>query len=99
MDDQPTVIMPLQFVPMIENRRTGPISYRTYAIATGEVKPREGEAVIDRAAIDKAIAETDLAGLIEQRQHFETLNEATNDRSAASGWSSDSLALPPRSNG
>jgi type VI secretion system protein ImpA len=69
--------MPLQFVPMIENQRTGPINFRSYAIATGELKAREGEAVIDRALVEKAFAETDLAALLEQRHKFHDLNEAT----------------------
>jgi type VI secretion system protein ImpA len=77
IDDLPTVIMPLQFLPMIENRRTGPISYRAYAIATGEIKPREDEAGIEIAMIERAMAETDLPVLIDQRRHFEILHDTT----------------------
>jgi type VI secretion system protein ImpA len=61
---------------MIENRRTGPISYRSYAIATGEIRAREGEAGIELAMIEKAMAETDLPVLIDQRRQFEILQEA-----------------------
>ena len=34
----------LQFLPLIEHKRFGSLSYRGYMIAKGELQPREGEA-------------------------------------------------------
>src|SRR3954469_16177508 len=47
VDTLPTVVMPLQFSPLIDHRRFGPISYRSYMLATAEVPAREGEESID----------------------------------------------------
>jgi type VI secretion system protein ImpA len=54
--DLPTVIFPLQYAPLVEARRLGPISYRTWMIATGEVKPRTGEVQLAQGAITEAIS-------------------------------------------
>src|SRR5262245_18818041 len=48
IDVQPTVIMPLQFLPLVEHRRFGSMNYRTHLIATGAVTPRENEDVTDQ---------------------------------------------------
>jgi type VI secretion system protein ImpA len=55
------VINPLQFLPLIENRRYGTLNYRAYQIAKGEIAA--GEADIDMpdlAAIDRIVSETDI---------------------------------------
>jgi type VI secretion system protein ImpA len=57
--DLPTVIFPLQYAPLVEARRVGPISYRTWMIASGEVKPRTGEVQHPQAAITEAISTAD----------------------------------------
>jgi type VI secretion system protein ImpA len=57
--DLPTVVFPLQYAPLVEARRLGLISYRTWMIATGEVKPRTGEAQLPQAAITEAIGMAD----------------------------------------
>ena len=51
LDDLPVVIFPLQYTPLLNHRRLGPISYRSWMIATGETKPREGEDILEAAAI------------------------------------------------
>ena len=43
LDDMPPVIFPLQYLPLTNHRRLGPVSYRSWMIANGEAKPREGE--------------------------------------------------------
>jgi type VI secretion system protein ImpA len=52
-DALPTVVMPLQFHPLFNNRRYGSISYRTCLIARGEITPREDDTIIDAAALEK----------------------------------------------
>jgi type VI secretion system protein ImpA len=79
IDVQPTVIMPLQFLPLVEHRRFGSMSYRSYLIATGAVAPRENEEVTDQATIDKLIREVDLADLIARRGEFTELQSALDD--------------------
>jgi type VI secretion system protein ImpA len=65
LDVVPTVIMPLQFQPLLNSRRYGWISYRTYLIAAGEVQPREDDLVLDRAALDQVFAAADMDQLRE----------------------------------
>jgi type VI secretion system protein ImpA len=54
--DLPTVVFPLQYAPLCEARRIGAVSYRTWMIANGEVKPRAGEQKHPVAALAQAIA-------------------------------------------
>ena len=61
--DLPTVIFPLQYIPLSEARRHGQISYRTWMIATGEVQPRTGEVQLPQSVITEAISAADPAVL------------------------------------
>jgi type VI secretion system protein ImpA len=63
IDAVPTVIIPLQFLPLFEHRRHGTVTYRTVQIATGEITASEGEPSLDLATIDRILNETDLAQL------------------------------------
>ncbi len=64
IDVFPTVINPLQFQPLIENRRHGTLNFRSYLIAKGELPATDDEAdKLDLATIERIIAETDLAQL------------------------------------
>ena len=73
LDDLPPVIFPLQYLPLTNHRRLGPLSYRSWMIANGEAKPREGEPVLDRAAIESALGETELSELVETRGQLQAL--------------------------
>ena len=73
LDDMPPVVFPLQYMPLINSRRLGSVSYRTWMIATGEAKPREGEEILEPAAIDTAMMEEELPVLIERRGQFQTI--------------------------
>src|SRR5713101_3789631 len=66
----PTVIFPLQYAPLVEARRLGPISYRTWMIATGEVKPRTGEVQLPQAAVTEAISTADPEVLAAARKNI-----------------------------
>jgi type VI secretion system protein ImpA len=74
--DLPTVIFPLQYAPLVEARRLGPISYRTWMIATGEVKPRTGEIQLPQAAITEAISTADPEVLARARQNIAVVKTA-----------------------
>jgi type VI secretion system protein ImpA len=68
--DLPTVTFPLQYAPLVESRRHGPISYRTWMIATGEVKPRTGEVQLPQAIVTEAISAADPEVLAAARKNI-----------------------------
>jgi type VI secretion system protein ImpA len=76
LDDLPAVILPLQYAPLAETERRGPISYRSAMIAGGEVKPRDGEQTFDAAALDRELAEVDLDRLKATRDNLVALRDA-----------------------
>jgi len=62
--DLPTVIFPLQYAPLIEARRLGPISYRTWMIATGEVIP--ARAAMECGMVNRVFPDQSFAADAEQ---------------------------------
>jgi type VI secretion system protein ImpA len=62
IDVLPTVVNPLQFLPLIENRRYGVVTFRAYQIAKGHLSP-SGEGDLDIATIERIVSETDLDAL------------------------------------
>jgi type VI secretion system protein ImpA len=61
IDVFPTVINPLQFLPLIENRRHGSLNYRAYQIAKGEIPAADADVdAPDLGTIERIIGETDL---------------------------------------
>jgi type VI secretion system protein ImpA len=66
----PTVIFPLQYAPLVEAHRLGSISYRTWMIASGEVKPRANENVLTQAAVSDAISAAEPAVLAKTRRNI-----------------------------
>jgi type VI secretion system protein ImpA len=67
LDDLPTVVLPLQHMPLSQTQRQGAVSYRSYMIATGEVKARQGEQAFDLSGIERALSESDLDALLQTR--------------------------------
>ena len=76
LDDPPSVILPLQYAPLVESRRAGTISYRSQMFAAGEAKKREKEEAPDAAAIEQALAEIELPALIGKRDAIRRLGAA-----------------------
>ncbi|MBR0694735.1 ImpA family type VI secretion system protein [Bradyrhizobium lablabi] len=61
IDVFPTVINPLQFLPLIENRRHGSLNYRAYQVAKGEIPAAAADTDMpDLATIERIVGETDL---------------------------------------
>jgi type VI secretion system protein ImpA len=56
----PTVVIPLQFLPLVENRRFGIVTYRTWLMAKAEIAPRADDIVLDAAAIEQVFDQVDL---------------------------------------
>jgi type VI secretion system protein ImpA len=76
LNDTTPVVMPLQYVPLVQSRRFGAISYRHVMYVNGEATPREGEDVIDQANIDRTFTEADLPALVDTRSTFGALRAA-----------------------
>lgn len=55
LDSLITCVLPMQFAPIIRDRREGDIALRQYTVANGEAEPREGEKVKSPAAITDAL--------------------------------------------
>ena len=71
--DLPTVVFPLQYVPLCEGRRVGAVTYRAWMIASGEVKPRPGEQKHPSATLTEAIADAAPDALAATRRHVAML--------------------------
>jgi type VI secretion system protein ImpA len=56
----PTVVIPLQFLPLVESRRFGTVTYRTWLMANGEIAPRADDVVLDAGAIAQVFDQVDL---------------------------------------
>jgi type VI secretion system protein ImpA len=100
LDDMPPVIMPLQHLPIAESRRFGSVNYRSYMIASGEVKPREGEEAFELGAVEQALMETELSQLVGTCARFDKLGKAlANIRTVCMDRSSGEMVklerLPP----
>jgi type VI secretion system protein ImpA len=76
LDDLPTVVIPLQHVPLASHQRTGAVTYRGWAIARGDAKARDGEDAPDLSAVNQTLAEVELSRLVETRGHFVTIQSA-----------------------
>jgi type VI secretion system protein ImpA len=77
--DLPTVIFPLQYAPLLEARRVGQISYRSWMIAKGEVKPRPGDAELTQPAITDAVSAADPAVLATTRKNIALVRRSVDN--------------------
>lgn len=59
IDVMPTVINPLQFLPLIESRRYGSVTFRAYLTANGQIASNDDDN-LDLSTIERIISETDL---------------------------------------
>lgn len=60
LDALTTVVIPLQFHPLLNGRRYGWVSYRTWLIARGDIVPREDDLVLDRSGIDQVVTSAEI---------------------------------------
>jgi type VI secretion system protein ImpA len=63
LDDNPVVILPLQYTPLAETQRDGILTFRAQLAALGEVKQRESESFPNAATIDKILVGDDIVRL------------------------------------
>jgi type VI secretion system protein ImpA len=57
--NEPTVVFPLQYMPLAEDKRQGSVTYRARMCADGAVKPREGERILPAPIILEILRESD----------------------------------------
>ena len=55
LDDRAKVILPMQFATIVRDKRLGVLTYRHYAVASGEVQAREDETALAKEAIVAAL--------------------------------------------
>jgi len=77
LDDNAPVVFPLMYTPLFEDRRFGPITYRTALLVEGSVTARdEDEEKLDLAAARRAFDDVDLELLAGRRDKVKALNES-----------------------
>jgi type VI secretion system protein ImpA len=92
--DLPTVVFPLQYSPLFEARRIGTVTYRRWLIATGEARPREGDAEAAASALAQALDEADEPALAAMRGHLARLDDALRRINAAFAGHGSAADLP-----
>ncbi len=65
---RPTIVLPLEAAPLFKSRRSGPISYRTIAIAKGKLTARSDETTLSLGALEAALSSNDV-----EQEEIETL--------------------------
>jgi type VI secretion system protein ImpA len=95
IDVLPTVVNPLQFLPLVENRRHGVVTFRTYQIAKKELASGDGDAELDLATIERILNETDLDTLKALNANFSEL--AATIAAIKSTWHDKSGSVQPLS--
>nr|WP_276592608.1 MULTISPECIES: type VI secretion system ImpA family N-terminal domain-containing protein [unclassified Methylobacterium] len=76
LENNPTIVLPLQYTTLFRSRRHGPISFRHVMVAAGEVPPAAEHPGADRAAIAQALDEADPAELSGVRDDLTALADA-----------------------
>ena len=74
LNNRPAVILPLEAVPLLKTRRTGPISYRAIQIAAGNATARPDEHTISLGAIEAALT----SGELEQDEIDEVVQDLSD---------------------
>ncbi|QGM47268.1 ImpA family type VI secretion system protein [Methylocystis heyeri] len=57
--NEPTVVFPLQYMPLAEDKRLGSVTYRARMCAEGAAKPRDGEKILPLPTILQILRESD----------------------------------------
>lgn len=74
LDDWAKIIQPLQHLPLVRDRRLGPVTFRHYAVASGAAQPREDETGPGTGEILQALGNADNAD--QAKANFEALSGA-----------------------
>jgi type VI secretion system protein ImpA len=91
--DLPTVVFPLQYCTLFEGRRVGPITYRSWIVANGEIKSRATDAAVSAATITESLASADPAAMAVARAHLAMLDTSVQRICRAFGTQGGSTIL------
>jgi len=61
LDTPATMVLPLEYAPILQDRRLDYISFRRYAVSSGQRSPREGERTEDASALVSALGSAENA--------------------------------------
>jgi type VI secretion system protein ImpA len=76
LDENATVVLPLQHAPIFTSKRLGPVVFRSQLVATGEVRADEDEQHPDAGGIAAALKEAELSDLTAMLGHVVTIRDA-----------------------
>ena len=76
LNDNASSVLPFHHARIVASRRSGPITYRKWMVATGEVNPREEEDRYDAGTLTAAIAEADSGEVDSVLQALEQARDA-----------------------
>lgn len=76
LDENATVVLPLQHAPVFTSKRLGPVMFRSQLVATGEVRPDEDEEHPDAGGIVAALKEAELSDLTAMLGHVTSIRDA-----------------------
>jgi type VI secretion system protein ImpA len=84
LEDPPHITMPLQFAPLVENRRYGTVTFRVYLTALGKATPRPDETTMDVSTIERVLLESDIELIIAKRDEMIVIEQSAKRIHAAS---------------
>lgn len=76
LDENATIVLPLQHAPVFTSKRLGPVMFRSQLVATGEVRPDEDEEHPDAGGIVAALKEAELSDLTAMLGHITAIRDA-----------------------
>ena len=74
LNDNPVVVLPLQYATLLQSEREGPLAYRAVMVVAGEAKLREGEKLASAGAIERMLAAVEIEKLSEVYTALSRLN-------------------------
>lgn len=76
LDENATVVLPLQHAPVFTSKRLGPVMFRSHLVATGELRAGEDEQHPDAGGIAAALKEAELSDLTAMLGHVAGIRDA-----------------------
>ncbi|MGX1788726.1 type VI secretion system protein TssA [Bosea sp. NPDC055332] len=76
LDENATIVLPLQHAPIFMSKRLGPVAFRSQLIALGELRAGEDEQHPDAGGIAAALKEAELSDLTAMLGHVGAIRDA-----------------------
>lgn len=76
LDENATIVLPLQHAPVFTSKRFGPVMFRSQLIALGELRPSEDEQHPDAGGIAAALKEAEVSDLTATLGHVTAIRDA-----------------------